>query len=343
MDNEEQPRITGKAKGGYARAESLTPDQRREIARRAAASRWSGDLPKATHEGDFPLGGTSISAAVLEDGRRVITQATLLRALGRSRSPKAGTGVLSTVDQLPFFLQADALKSLIDSDFTASTIPIFYLSKAGGRGVGYDAELLPQVCEIYLRFRDKSLKESGKVSGRYAHIIQACDVLMRGLARVGIVALVDEATGYQEVRDRKALEVILDRFLRKELAVWAKRFPDEFYQEIFRLKGWQWKGLTVKRPGVVGKYTTDLVYERLAPGIVQELERLNPKNDKGHRTHRHHQWLTEDIGHPALAQHLYALIGFMRVSGDWEQFYRMVQRAFPKKNTTMLLPMPDPV
>jgi hypothetical protein len=52
--------------------------------------------------------------------------------------------------------------------------------------------------------------------------------------------------------------------------------------------------------------------------------------------------LTEDIGHPALAQHLYALIGFMRVSGDWEQFYRMVQRAFPKKNTTMLLPMPDP-
>src|SRR5262249_3751703 len=155
---------------------------------------------------------------------------------------KAGTGVLSTVDQLPFFLQADGLKSLIDKDVTASTKPIFYLTKAGGKGVGYDAELLPQVCELYLKFRDKSLTQTGKIPSRYSHIIRACDILMRGLARVGIVALVDEATGYQEVRDRRALEAILDRFLRKELAAWAKRFPDEFYQEIFRLRGWEWKG-----------------------------------------------------------------------------------------------------
>jgi hypothetical protein len=94
------------------------------------------------------------------------------------------------------------------------------------------------------------------------------DMLMRGLAHVGIIALVDEATGYQEVRDRRALEAILDRFLRKELAAWARRFPDEFYQQIFRLKEWAWKGMAVNRPSVVGKYTNDLVYERLAPNIL---------------------------------------------------------------------------
>jgi hypothetical protein len=161
------------------------------------------------------------------------------------------------------------------------------------------------------------------------------------LAHVGILALVDEATGYQEVRDRRALQAILDKFLKKEFAAWAKRFPDEFYQEMFRLRGWQWRGMKVNRPSIVGHYTNDLVYERLAPGIRDELERRNPKDEKGNRSVKHHQWLTEDIGHPALAQHLYATIGFMRAAATWDQFYRMMQRAFPKLNTTMLLPIPD--
>jgi hypothetical protein len=164
---------------------------------------------------------------------------------------------------------------------------------------------------------------------------------VRGLAHVGIIALVDEATGYQEVRDKLALQAILDKFLLKELAAWAKRFPDEFYQEMFRLRGWQWRGMKVNRPSVVGHYTNDLVYQRLAPGILDELQLRNPKDEKGNRAAKHHQWLTEDIGHPALSQHLYATIGFMRASSTWDQFYRMMQRAFPKKNTTMLLPIAD--
>jgi hypothetical protein len=295
---------------------------------------------KATHIGDLKIGEKVIPCAVLEDGTRVLNQAGFLRALGRARSPKAGTGVLSTVDELPFFLRADALKPFISEDLRQSTKPIFYeIGKS--KAVGYNASLLPLVCEVYLKFRDESLKNSGKIPGRYDHIIAACDILMRGLAHVGIIALVDEATGYQEVRDKLALQAILDRFLLKELAAWAKRFPDEFYREMFRLRGWQWRGMKINRPSVVGHYTNDLVYQRLVPGILEELQRRNPKDEKGHRTAKHHQWLTEDVGHPALAQHLYATIGFMRASSTWEQFYRMMQRAFPKKNTTMLLPMPD--
>jgi len=84
-----------------------------------------------------------------------------------------------------------------------------------------------------------------------------------------------------------------------------------------------------------------LVYSRLAPGIPEELERLNPKDDKGNRKSKHHQWLTEDIGHPALAQHLYATIGFMRAASTWDQFYRMMQRAFPKLNSNMVLNFPE--
>jgi len=329
-----------KAKGGFARAEKLSSEQRTEIARKAAESRWAakGSMLRATHTGELRIGSITIPCAVLEDGTRVLWQQGFLRAIGRT-GRAAASAVTDASLQLPVFLRADNLKPLISMDLMEASAPIPFrpiISSRGGISFGYRAELLPQVCNVFLEAEDR-----GVLRPNQRHIYERSKILVRGLAVVGITALVDEATGYQEVRDRRALEAILDRFLRKELAAWAKRFPDEFYQQIFRLKGWEWNGMSVKRPGVVGKYTTDLVYERLAPGIVEELERLNPKNQHGNRLHRHHQWLTEDIGHPALAQHLYALLGFMRVSGDWEQFYRMVQRAFPKKNTTMLLPMPD--
>jgi hypothetical protein len=170
------------------------------------------------------------------------------------------------------------------------------------------------------------------------HIAEECETLIRSFARVGIVALVDEATGYQEIRDKTALQALLDKYLRKEHAVWAKRFPDEFYQEMFRLRGWQWRGMKINRPSCVGTYTKDIVYERLAPAILDELERRNPPNANGNRKHRHHQFLTDDIGHPALAQHLFAVMAFMRISKSWSDFKLQMDRAFPRKGQTLLLP-----
>src|SRR4051794_14850476 len=125
MEDEEKiepTEVTGRAKGGVARAEKLSTEQRKAIARKAATARWGGkDLPVATHEGTFPIGENSISCAVLGNGTRIITQAAFMRALGRSRSPKSGTGVLTTVDELPFFLQAEVLKPFITEDLMAST------------------------------------------------------------------------------------------------------------------------------------------------------------------------------------------------------------------------------
>lgn len=328
-----------KVMAARARAESLTPEERRAIAQKAALARWEADVPQASHEGPLKIGPSEVYAAVLSNGKRLLTQSTLLTALGRSRSPKAGTGILSTVDGLPFFLQAQALQPFISDELKQSTTPIFFRTKDGKKAVGYEAELLPMVCEVYLKFRDECLERKERIPENYAHIVKACDALMRGLAHVGIVALVDEATGYQEVRDRKALQALLDRYLEKELAAWAKRFPDEFYREIFRLKGWQWRSLSTQRPRHVGKLTKNIVYARLAPGIVTELEARNPVDERGHRRNRHHQWLTEDVGHPALAQHLHAVIALMRVNSNWDQFYAMINRAFPKRGDTLQLPL----
>ncbi|MGC3990622.1 MAG: P63C domain-containing protein [Chthoniobacteraceae bacterium] len=118
----------------------------------------------------------------------------------------------------------------------------------------------------------------------------------------------------------------------KEYASWAKRFPDEFYLEMFRLKGWRWESLTSKKPPVVGKVTNEVVYQRIAPGILKELQHLNPIQPNGRRKVKHHQWLTTDVGHPALNQHLYAVCALMRANPDWKSFYHMLQITFPKQN-----------
>jgi P63C domain len=179
-----------------------------------------------------------------------------------------------------------------------------------GRAFGYADELLPEACDVFA-----NAERAGALTQSQQHIAEQARIIMKGLARLGIAGLIDEPTGYQEVRDKHALQALLDAFLRKELAAWAKRFPDEFYEHIFRLRGWKYKGRGTNPPQAVAGYTKDIVYARLAPHILEELERRNPIED-GRRRSKHHQWLTEDVGHPALAQHLHAVITLMRVSKD---------------------------
>jgi len=288
-------------------------------------------IPKATHTGELQIGAATIECAVLEDGTRVLTQSSFLRAIGQSVRP---AGQRIGFEETPPFLASNNLKPFIDKELADSKNKIrFRPFRRGGLAVGYEAKLLPKVCEVYLTARD-----AGALLTSQQRTVAACEVLMRGLAHVGIVALVDEATNYQEIRDRKALQEILDKYLLAHQAKWAKRFPDEFYQEIFRLRGWQWQGMKVNRPQIVGHYTKDIVWERLAPGVLQELERLNPKTESGQRRSKHHQYLTPDIGHPALQHHLAGVMALMRASVKWEHFMRSLQRAYPRINTTIELP-----
>ncbi len=282
---------------------------------------------KATHNGELNIGDMVIPCAVLEDGTRVLTHQGLLKTIGRANR---GIGGLDMLEKSPSFFFAKNLMPFVSEELAGWITPVNFHSITGKKSYGYKAEILPKICDVYLQARDADALN--KPQFKFATI---CELIVRGLAQVGIVALVDEATGYQEIRDRRALQAILDKYLEKELAAWAKRFPDEFYQQMFRLRGWRWNGMSVSRPGVVGKYTKDLIYERLAPGIVKELEKRNPIVKAGRRKAKHHQWLTEDVGHQALAQHLYGIIGMMRASRTWDQFYRMVQQAYPKKGDSL--------
>src|SRR5947199_3466048 len=285
-------------------------------------------VPTAVHEGVLKIGDLQIPCGHLEDGTRVLSERGVTKALGGKRGGSHWRRLREGGADLPVFLSANNLRPFIDNDLSlALKEPILYRSSSGGgTAYGRKAELLPQICDVLLKARAaKAIRPTQE------HIAAQAEILVRGFAHVGIIALVDEATGFQAIRDREALREILDRFLRKEYAAWAKRFPEEFYQQIFRLRNWQWKGMRVNRPQALAQYTDDLVYKRLAPGILTELRRLNPVDEKGRRKHKHHQWLTEDIGHPALAQPLYAMVGFLRASSNCKDFYEMIQRAYPKQ------------
>lgn len=291
------------------------------------------EILKATHDGAIELGNSSIPCANLPDGRRVITQSGFMRALGRARQAKGREYYKGDVN-LPAFLTAQNLKPFISNVLEVTSSQVEFRLKNGNIAYGYAADLLPEVCDVFIKAeRAHALKVNQK------HIADRAHIIMKGLAHVGIAGLIDEATGYQEVRDRKALAAILDKYLRKELAAWAKKFPDEFYKEMFRLRGWTWHFL--KRPAYVGKLTNDVVYERIAPGLLDELKERSPKNDQGKRKGTYQQLFTDDIGHPALAQHLHAIIGLMRASATWDGFYRLIQRAFPKKGDNLEFPLDD--
>lgn len=329
---------SNRAKGGFARAEALTPQKRAEIAKKAARARWSDKpMPKATHSGFVDIGEAKIPVFVLEDGTRLISQRGMQTTIGMSTSG-GSSGAHRTariIERIEQKLSASKDLSLRMSE------PIIFMPPTGGLSAyGYEATTLIDACQILLQANDKELLLASQA--KYA---AAAEIVIRSFAKVGIIAVIDEVTGYQGIRPQDALQVYLQKLIRKELAAWVKRFPDEFYENIYKLKGWRWPGMQKNRYSIVAHYTRDLVYERIAPGLLEELEKRSPPNEKGHRPNKLHQWLSEDIGNPMLAQHLYSLMMFQRLAINsgfgWNRYIKMVDRVLPKRGETLEIPFPD--
>lgn len=347
--------VSGKAIGGKARAAKLTPEQRRAIASDAAKRRWqkaaevpSSNMPRALpgYKAILDLAGMQLPCAVIQGPKgiqRVLSENGITNAILGTRSGASKRLKKAASDGgalLPLFLAPGQLSTFIDKELDDGPLsPIDYLD--GERVIrAYDAAILPAACNIWLRAR-----EAGALQTQQLPKAQKAEMLMRALAQTGIVALIDEVTGYEKVRPQNALAAYLDLVIRKELAAWAKKFPDEFYENIYKLKGWPWPGMQKNRFSVVAHYTRDLVYERIGPGVLEELERKSPKDDRGNRPFKLHQWLTEDIGNPMLSQHLHALLMFQRLAiangHGWQRFLQMVDSVMPKRGSSLLLPFPD--
>jgi hypothetical protein len=283
---------------------------------------------KITHEGELDLNGIKLSCYVLEDGSRILSargMQTSLRLVdseqGADQSKIAGAGFTRFVGQKWF-------KALTTSANKLEQFKAITCYKGNQRINGYQATMLADFCDIMLDARKNSLLKHE----RHQIVAAQCEVLVRALAKVGIIALVDEATGYQYDREKDELQKILKAYISEELLKWQKRFPDEFYKEIFRLNGWG--DLTVsglkahQRPGVIGTWTKKLVYQQLPKGVLQELYRKTPKTSDGRLAKKLHQSLTMDVGNPHLEKQLVSVITLMNISNDWKEFTRFFNKKF---------------
>jgi len=327
--------------GGKARAAQLTSEERQEIARYAAERRWElvgPMLPKETHTGILQIGNKLIPCSVLDNGIRVFSTRGVTRAMGGGKTGTAGPG-RDGAPQLPPFLASAALKPFISGDLLARLLsPLQYRPSHGGRtAFGYEATLLPRICEVLLDANKK-----GALKSNQKHLADTAELLIRGFAHVGIIALVDEATGYQSDLAKEDLMRVLEAYISKSLLPWTKRFPPQFFREIYRLHGWTFHEGQHKHPQMVGHLLNKLIYEQLPPNVLPELRRRNPTLPSGYRRHKHHQLLTEDIGHPHLSNQVATVMGLMRASDSKDEFMRLFEKAFPKGPRQLILQLPRP-
>ena len=273
---------------------------------------------------DRPLviGDIEIDCYVLEDKTRALTQRGVFRGIGATRG-----GQRSETDgaQIPRFATQKWLKPFIPKELVmALKSPILFLLPNGRTAYGYPATILVAICNTIL-----DAHSAGATTDRQTQLVNRATVFIRSLAGVAIIALVDEATGYQQIREQRALATILEEFIATELQPWKKTYPYGFYLEICHLRKWPIE-YALKRPKIVGRWTDDMIYARIAPGVLGELRELNPMLSDGVRKWRHHQWFRPDPGYIKLNQHIAAVRALMRASANWGVFQRSLKRAFPK-------------
>jgi hypothetical protein len=318
---------TGASKGGHARAATLTPDERRDIARRAVMARWqkagkpivwkdddksdppdepeAPTLPYSLYQGPLRFGDIELECHVLDDGRRVLTQRQVVRLLtGGTDSSNLKRYLRSVPSAADFELR-----------------PIQFLTPPRPQpAFGYEGTEVVEILELYLDARSK-----GELTGTRLRKADMAEIVIRACAKVGIIALIDEATGYQRVRDKNALQLKLQAFIADEMQDWARMFPEEFWLELARLEGIRYSPRS--RPIRWGKYVMAFVYDAIDPDVGQELRALNPNP---HYRKNHHQWLKR-FGRERVNDQLQRVIAVMKLCGDMADFERKFAHVFQKK------------
>lgn len=296
------------------------------VAKAMVAPTWVGAkeaLPVALYSGVLPIAGIELDCAVLEDGTRVLSERAVHRAFGSKRGGshwkrmKANEGGAN----LPSFLSATNLAEYIPGPLVDELEqPVRYQVGAGGAVAnGMKAELLPEICGVWLAAR-----RGDDLHPSQEHLAKQAEVLLEAFAKVGIIALVDEATGYQLDRKHDALRLLLNKYIAEGLQKWLHTFPDSFFAELDRLYG-NPRTSPRSRPQYYGRFINKYVYDPIENGYVKaELDRLNI-TDEGKRRARFHQWLTDE-GRTILTRQIGRVEGIMGMCKDIDHFKQVARR-----------------
>lgn len=270
-------------------------------------------LRSALLSGALPIGNVSLHCAVLDDETRIVSATSMFRAFKKSRYGATDRNKVELDGvRLPTFLSANNLKPYITEGILDRIKPIQYQDGATVKS-GYDSALLPDLCEMYLRAR-----RDGVLTPHQEPQAEQAEILLTAFAKVGIAAVIDEATGYQIVRTNDALMVLLSRYVAEGLQKWVKTFPDSFFTQLDRLYDNE-KTDSRSRPMYYGRFITTYVYDPIENGYVKaELDKLNI-NDDGTRKARFHQWLS-DVGREALNRQIGRVEARMEMCDTIEEF-----------------------
>lgn len=276
-------------------------------------------IPQAINEGVLNLAGAEVECAVLDDKRRIITQTALFQAFER---PRKG---LVRVEGYPSIIGGKNLAKHASAELLEKSNVIEYVSTEGRIITGYNAEIIPLICEVYL-----DAEEQRELTAKQIPNLERAKILIRSLAKIGITGLIDEATGYQYEREVNALQKLLDGYISKELIKWGGIFPKKYYKEIFRLHNWNYDPTSSARPSYVGTFTNTYVYGMLPPGVLDELKRKTPikvskGSKKAYKVDKYYERLTE-TGIEEVDNYIDRIIMFMEMCDDIQEF----KNKFPK-------------
>lgn len=328
--------------GGKARAKKLSPDRRKAIAEKAAAMRWAkppeamkaGGLPAvqplegevlppspfAKFRGQIDLGGNPIDVYVLDTGDRVISMRGAVKAI---------TG--QDAGNLVEYLSVQGLKDFIDKDLALVESKEFHIPGTQFRGRGITAEQFEQILTAYV----KALHAGALTTNRQREMATTCAILSTAFLKIGIIAQIDEATGYQYARSEDALQIKLRAFIADELRDWEKTFPDDLWEQFGRLTRWQ--GSLHQRPKWWGHLVMELIYNALDPDIAKYLKENKPKPVHGKN---YHSWMTQDVGLKALISHIYEIIGIAKTCSDIRELREKVAIHYGREPVQLTLYLP---
>ena len=268
---------------------------------------------KIIHEGEITLGNTVIPCYVLEDGTRVLSGRGLQEALkmvDTEEESKPTSGA-----RLNRYLEQKSLEPYIYKDKEVGHFEPIVCFRGEQKINGFEATVLADICDAFLEAR-----KNIKLSSRQSIIADQCEILIRGFARVGIIALVDEATGYQYDRERFELQKILNAYVSDEILKWQLTFTDDFYKQVYRLWDLPFIPKYIKnKPSFIGKLTTKYIYEGLPKGIISKIKENTGKTEKGNWKYKWHQSLTPEIGREHLKKQIIEVTTLMEVSQSREQ------------------------
>lgn len=280
------------------------------------------------HRPDHPLDLriVQIPCYVLEDGLRVLGQRALLGSLSLSRSDSYACG-----SEIAGFEPPQWLRPFLHGDLLAALrnpIP-FAHPAATGTVYGYEMTILRRLCDAVLEAHRR-----GATSPRQRPITDRALALTFAPDDAALTTMVDEATGYRRIREKQRLAKLLATHLRKELQPWVRILPYQFYEHLYRLRGWGDPDPNGRLPSAVGSYTVDLVYSRLAPSVYEEVTSRGARLQRGEPKSRLSRWFSPHNGHPKLRRHVDGVVVLMQSSTDWRDFKTRLPRVYPKHHNT---------